>query len=706
MAPPPAKEPHPGERSRLVLWLAAAAGTVGLIALFAGFGGPAGPTAGLGRVLELVLSWTAIVPALYLLSAYGLGVVFDRVITGSPHRHALRMGLGLGLLLTLSHTAGVLGFLDATLVAEISLLPGLALLIVSRARERTSVRPSAWSLAWMPAIALLVVAASNPPGILWLSEGRGYDALSYHLQLPQDWLVLGRIAPVEHNVYSYLPGYVEAAFYHVGLLMGAAPPGAGEVRAWGLTAGEGDALIACQYLSVGIALVAVWMVASVASALLARRGFDDRIRTPVSILNGAFVLSTPWTIVTGSLAYNDLCVVALAGAGVLAATESTLSPARRGVLSGLLIGFACGAKPTALILAAPVAGVLLLGTLPPRRWVTAVVWGSLAGLLALAPWLVRNWVYSGNPVFPMAGGLFGASHWDQEQFARYAAAHTPDALAAGLRHMLSPGGGRGLLHWQWLAFFPASLAGSVIALVARSTRRTAALLMLALVIQLAAWLLLTHVQSRFLIPLALAAAPLFALGLAVIASRAWGALIAGGLAVTAQLLASGAIFAAETVSNQPLIAGPGAFTGELFRDLPPSRGLEDALSPQAFANRTLPPTARVYLLAEARPLYLAIPTVYNTTWDRWPLGEAIRRHPGDAAAWARDLRARGITHIYYNAAELARLRTSGDGGWSDPLVTPELVAAFLEQRSRPVRSWPEAGIFLVELIPPDGAAPP
>jgi hypothetical protein len=114
----------------------------------------------------------------------------------------------------------------------------------------------------------------------------------------------------------------------------------------------------------------------------------------------------------------------------------------------------------------------------------------------------------------------------------------------------------------------------------------------------------------------------------------------------------------------------------------------------------------VYLLGEARPLYLTAPTLYNTTWDTWPLGEAMRRHPGDPAAWAAELRQQGVTHVFYNEAELQRLRSSGRG-WADPILTPQAVNDFLQRNARLVRSWPEAGCALFELAPaPSGAAAP
>ena len=692
---------------RVAAWLGALVVVLVLVAALASIGGPQDLYGGLGAVLA-GLSGGGLVPLLYLLSAHGLGAVLKPLYCGSASRHAIQMGLGLGLLLTLSHGFGALGWLDNRAVSAILIIPGLGLLIQQLVRERPRPNVSPWLVTWLPAIALLVVAASSPPGILWNSEGRGYDALSYHLQLPQDWLLRGRIEPLEHNVYSFLPGYVESAFYHIGLVMGAKPPRQGDAGAWGMTSGDGSIILACQYLSVGIAIISAWMIASLAAGVIRNCGVDDRTTKPVAILTGAIFLSTPWTIVTGSLGYNDLCVVALGGAGVLAAMDPSLGPARRGALAGLLIGFACGAKPTALFLAAPVAGALLLGLTPPRRWPVAVACGAVCGLLALAPWLIRNQIHGGNPVFPMATGLFGDALWTDEQVTRYSAAHMHVPLVDGLGMLLAPGGKRGLLHPQWLALFPLAIAGAVVGLLRGRARRLAVILLIAFVLQICAWLLLTHVQSRFLIPLTISTAPLIALGAAMLPRRlARGAVTA---AVAVQLIASVAIFGAENSGrpNQLLAFGPAALTGEAFRSSsdPAARELEPIFAqawPQVFVNRALPPTARVYLLGEARPLYFTVPTLYNTTWDAWPLGVAMRRHPGDPAAWAAELRQQGLTHIFYNESELQRLQSSGRG-WADPLVMPPTVNEFLQRNARLVRSWPEAGCALFELAPPPAGA--
>ncbi|MEM9252773.1 MAG: hypothetical protein AAGB29_10530, partial [Planctomycetota bacterium] len=59
-------------------------------------------------------------------------------------------------------------------------------------------------------LGLLAVGAACAPGSMWRVEAMGYDVLSYHLQLPREWLAAGRLSGLEHNVYSHLPSLVES----------------------------------------------------------------------------------------------------------------------------------------------------------------------------------------------------------------------------------------------------------------------------------------------------------------------------------------------------------------------------------------------------------------------------------------------------------------------------------------------------------------
>lgn len=90
----------------------------------------------------------------------------------------------------------------------------------------------------VPGAAMLVVAAACPPGTLWRVEALGYDTLSYHLQIPREWVTAGGMVELEHNVYSYLPGLMESAFAGLMVMRGSL---AGLVEAGGGVGGVGGA---------------------------------------------------------------------------------------------------------------------------------------------------------------------------------------------------------------------------------------------------------------------------------------------------------------------------------------------------------------------------------------------------------------------------------------------------------------------------------
>src|SRR5437762_13805625 len=78
------------------------------LATFASVRAPHDPWTGLSTVVYLFLRAGA--PALaYLAAAAGLGRAFTPLLRGSREAIALRLGLGLALMLSLSHLLGVLG---------------------------------------------------------------------------------------------------------------------------------------------------------------------------------------------------------------------------------------------------------------------------------------------------------------------------------------------------------------------------------------------------------------------------------------------------------------------------------------------------------------------------------------------------------------------------------------------------------------------
>jgi len=632
--------------------VAAGAALLVLVGVLGSIGEPFGPLTGL---LIAADRWAVpgVLALAYLGGAYGLGTLCSRAWRGADEDSALRLAVGLGLMLVLSHLMGVLGVLSLW-AAWAPVVVGLIAAWAPARGGMPKMELHAGAGLWLVPGALLMVASASTPGWLWSSEFGGFDALSYHLQLPKEWIAGGRIWPVEHNVYSYLPSSMESAFVHVGVM------GGGSAGNGGMLAFDGRGLIAAQVLHALMSVCGAWVIVR---------------------------------------------LVALGGGAMLVANQEKMNPWMRGAICGLLVGGACGAKPTALFLVGGATGVLLLGLAPRREWVRLVVGGCAFGLLVLSPWLIRNWIASGNPVFPHASGVFGSGHWTYEQVQRYASGHTFDGSVLDrllLIVMPDPASAsdappvvrwRGVSNPQWLLFWPMVVVGGALAFRDRSARRAAVLLLIGLVVGLVSWASLTHVQSRFLIPLAAPGAALVGVGLACGCGGrfARGVLGLGVAAVVVQTGASVALFAGQGGGrpNLYMLVSADNLTGASGV----GAGLDD-VGPDVLVNRGLPAGSRVYLLGGSTPLYLTGDVGYHTTWDGSAFGDAVRAAPDDPASWSAALRGLGFTHVRVDAGELSRL---GASGWYDPGVTPETVSVWLGAGNRPVRSWAELGVMVLEL---------
>jgi hypothetical protein len=207
-----------------------------------------------------------------------------------------------------------------------------------------------------------------------------------------------------------------------------------------------------------------------------------------------------------SVAYNEagmLLYIALAIAwiqqGFANANHRLLSFA----LAGAMAGFACGVKYTAV----PVAAVLFLLILFfPRRLfgcdlragtiLAGCATFALAAALIFSPWLLRNWRWTGNPVFPEAMTLFGRGHFTAEQQARWERAHSPTEQQRPLAKRFSAFA-REILGDQRYGYIllPAVL---IVLFITRwnPAKAIAVATLLALIIF---WICFTHLQSRFFI---------------------------------------------------------------------------------------------------------------------------------------------------------------------------------------------------------------
>ncbi|HCD30265.1 MAG TPA: hypothetical protein DEQ73_06655, partial [Phycisphaerales bacterium] len=317
---------------------------------------------------------------------------------------------------------------------------------------------------WMLPLAVLATAALVPPGWLWDTEFGGYDVLSYHLALPVDWWALGRMGPLTTNAYSGLPGGAESAFLHLHALSG------GTHDVTGLAA-----QILCAILMINTA--SLLRHKNAAAALV--------------------FLMTPWVMVTGSMAYTEAFIMLPACALILHLRDSKSSG--QACCLGLLAGGIALAKPSAaLLLALPLA--VLFFAEPSRRQPKPVFLSIGIALIVSTPWLLDNILTVGSPFFPLLTGVFGLGHWSEIQSTNWEAAHTGGGSPSAIwTQWLAY---RAFGHWQWSVTPWLVLVG--LRMAPKSDRIKEGL---AVGLGLAVFVLLTHAQSRFLVPML----PLFAL---------------------------------------------------------------------------------------------------------------------------------------------------------------------------------------------------
>ena len=211
-----------------------------------------------------------------------------------------------------------------------------------------------------------------------------FDVLEYHLQGPKEYYQAGRIAFLPHNVYTNMPFDVE--MLHLagdggdGRLVVGRAGGAASGRV--LRAGGGD---------------------------LDRRHTQPRRGSAAPAWIAALVyLSTPWIYRLAAIAYVEgpLCFyhAALIWAAVRGWADEAEVPLRFWGLLGLLAGCAMGCKYHGLDLGGDSVRCFSHWSIASRMR-SAAAFGCfvLGWAIVMGPWLAKNVIDTGNPVYPLAG---------------------------------------------------------------------------------------------------------------------------------------------------------------------------------------------------------------------------------------------------------------------------------------------------------------
>ena len=486
-------------------------------------------------------------------------------------------------------------------------------------------------------VGIWLVGAVRPPGFIGATDA--YDVLEYHLQVPREFFLAGHISPLQHNCYSYFPLGVEMLFLFGMSLRGGAY--------------EGVYLAKMMHGAFGILAVA-----GVFSAL--RRDENEKRR---GLFAGLILASTPGVLYLSWLAFVELSVVCYLMLAVLWVREWLRESAWRAAgCVGICLGAACSMKYLSVgFVAAPVLLVMLIASLRRGKRIAQTALAALITLLLFLPWGVRNAVYTGNPVFPLATSVFGPGHWSPQEAQRWRDGHGPAhkppvPVPPGWEKTAHPG----RVEMLWNNFLSDERFGPIAMIIAGvsicallATRRSMHLfpwdwaLLGVLIFQVAVWMSTSRgMPWRFLVPAAVPIALLGAGGLArLVSAPLWRG--AGGT------LAGAVILGAVLVN---LLLGSFAYLRTINTwDVPPypAQRIANEQYPYLLAAK-LPPGSRILLLGSATGFYFPPGTIYATVFDRQPLDEAGGKSISGAERLA-GLRGMGVTHILVAWGEIWRL---------------------------------------------------
>lgn len=454
-----------------------------------------------------------------------------------------------------------------------------------------------------------------------------YDSLVYHLALPQEYLRAGRLIAPPGIVYAHFPQNGEMLFT--------------------LALSLGSDLLAQMYIWLAGALTVAWLLT-----------FGRRV-TPAAVWAAVLVATHTAVLLMCSTTYVEPLVMLWTTAALLSFEASDdgreLGPV---LLSAVFTGLALGTKYYAGLLAV----LLVLRLVWRDRLKHAFVFAAVAGAL-FAPWLVKNWIFAGNPVFPFLYKVFPATKvgWTADLAAGYFQVLTEYGHAHGFfkdllslpvllfRNPLRFGGGMDVLGdlgwdltlWLW--------AGGLYAAWKRRESRGLALLT---VLYAAGWFS-TGVVLRFLTALAPAMALIGAAGVAAWREKAGTpARILGAAAMG--LLVSCHLFMLLFVhgvfgSFEPMLGleSRGEFLSRKLEYYPCAAG----------AVAVLRPDDKILIAGEQRSYYFSHPHLASTVHAP-NLYVRLANETPSPEALARALRDEGFTHILLVPREAKRLGDS------------------------------------------------
>lgn len=576
--------------------------------------------------------WLLLIPLSLLMATYGAGKLLNRsgsdvlpdLTAPSLLRTVCTLGIGLAGLAPVATLFAMSGWFRVTgAVIVVCFMYGLwALSQIERrlpphnelivSLTGGAVLGGSWLIVWL--------WSTIPPTF--------YDELTYHLVIPQRALATGRD--------QLLPWVYQTAMPHVSDLL----------LAWGMAfAGE---------VGARAAHVSLWVLCSVGAWGLAETVAASRTTGWVGPLMIVALASSPtlWFLGTLSFAETALTAAIVVACCVLLGTPLERSP---WLALGLLLGLAACVKLSGLAWdgAALLAGAIM--GWPKRNLARA----GLVAVLCVMPWWIRAFLYTGNPIFPLASDLFGSPYWSAANQARLKSDIPPSIQNLGpdgwlrlpvtlIQHpeQFGSAGDAGILVVTGIGCL------AILPLLARllgwtdQERRWADAAGAFTWLTGLAWLT-TSTTVRFLAP-ALVVGLVGLVGMAVRLSRPVQIIAATACVILALVGTARFLDQQENAFSATDVAlGRESDTAYMARRL-------DHDAAARFVRETLPAEARLLFIGEARALYFAREGMAPYPVSDHPMARWVTE-AASPEALARRVADEGFTHVVLNVREFKRL---------------------------------------------------
>ncbi|MDF0643583.1 MAG: hypothetical protein P0111_06100 [Nitrospira sp.] len=467
-----------------------------------------------------------------------------------------------------------------------------------------------WTVAWL--------WGTVPPAF--------YDELAYHLPIPQSALRTGNLPASPWSWFTLMPHLSD-------LLLG-----------WGLAVG-GELGARALHLALWFGIwIAAWGLVEAIHPLSQRK---------LGLLLAGTFSSSATVFFLGTLPFAE-CSLTF---GVLASLALILAPSLRAdwIAVGLLWGFVMSVKLSgpSWILASGLAA-LMVGW--PLR---SVVAAAALGIGCAAPWWIRSWALTGNPLYPLGYKWIGSRYWTDtsEKLLQQDLPHFADAseLGAWLRlpydlvaypERFGSASDVGLIAVLGLCLMLTLPMWTMLLRSEGRVQRIARAVSVFVIVSGACWIL-TSTTVRFF-------APTFMLGLTLISAftlrcrppvqaAAMLAFTTLGIMGTDRFITQHS----DVFSSDQIVLGRESRSEYLSRTV-------DHFESAQYVRAHVPSDARLLFIGESRPFYFE-----RSTLAPYPFHE----HP--LAVWLKDatsadqvvdhLRAEGITHVVLNTREFKRL---------------------------------------------------